>query len=685
MFETGVALGQAIAQHQAGNLDQAAVIYRRILDVAPSHADALHLLGLVASSQGRHREAVSLIGQAVNADPAQPVYLANLGLALGRNGRHEEAIEVLRRSLTLRPGDAGTQVKLGRALLDAGRPSEAIDPLGAALNGDYEDDADTWNALGRALAEADRQADAETCFRRALIADPRAAEARHNLGQIHFARGEWREAAEQLRHAVALAPGEALPRQQFFDSLMAEGAACGGRLEWREAAAAFAEAAQVRPESAEAHFNHALARSALGDLDRARAGYTEAIRLDPSHVRAHNNLSNLLTAAGQTEEAAGHLRAAIALDPGYWEAHYNLGIALQDIDRAEEALDCYRQVLRLRPRDADTRNNIGGVLLSRGRLEEAIAMYDEALEIQPDHPDAVWNKGLAQLALGDFANGWRGYEARQRQKRFPARSFPMPRWTGEDLAGKRLLVWAEQGLGDALQCLRYLPMLSARGAAVTVECQDRLQPLVRWAETTATICKRGEAGTAFDFHIPMMSLPGAFATGLDSIPPPGPEIRLPGDLIDFWREVIGQANGRQRIGVCWEGNRNNYDGRRRSMPAATIARLGAVGGARWFSLQADVPAPDGFEKLEHAGTDLADAAAIVTSLDLVITVDTMIAHLAGLLGRPVWTLVPFAADWRWMRGRDDSPWYPTMRLWRQSAPGDWDGVIDRVAAELQRS
>ncbi len=428
-----------------------------------------------------------------------------------------------------------------------------------------------------------------------------------------------------------------------------------------------------------------MARSALGGFEQARADYTEAVRLDPSHVRARNNLSNLLTGAGRTEEAAAHLRAAIEQDPNYWEAHYNLGVALQDADRAEEALQCYTQVLRLRPDDADARNNIAGVLLSRGRLEEAIALYDEALAIQPTHPDAAWNKGLAQLTLGDFANGWRGYEARLRQKRFPARDFPMPRWNGEDLAGKRLLIWAEQGLGDALQCLRYLPLLAARGAVVTFECQDRLAPLLRHAATGAVIAKRGQAGTAFDFHLPMMSLPGAFETGLESIPPPGPEIRLPAELLDFWNSAAGPANGRRRIGVCWQGNRNNYDGRRRSMPAGTMARLAHHGRARWFSLQADAHAPDGFEKLEHHGTDLADAAAIVSALDLVITVDTMVAHLAGLLGRPVWTLVPFAADWRWMRGRCDSPWYPTMRLWRQPEPGNWDAVIDRVAAELDAS
>lgn len=681
-FAAGIALGQAIEHHRCGRLDEAASLYRRILDAVPAHPDALHLLGLVASTQGRHREAVSLIGQAVTLDPSQPVYLANLGLALGRQGSHQEAAGALRRSLALRPCDAATLAKLGRALLDSGQPQEAIEPLGAALSGDYEQDAPTWNALGRAFAETGRTADGETCFRRALIADAACGEAWHNLGQLAFARGVWEEAAEPLRRATVLLPGEALPRRQLFETLLHLGARQAESGAWPQAAAAFCEAARVQPDSADAFFQAGVALSISGEIEASKASYAEAIRLDPGHVRAHNNLSNLLTGAGEPDEAIAHLRRAIEGDPDYWEAHYNLGIALADAGHAEQALACYDEVLRLRPGHADTRNNIAGILLSRGKAEEAIRQCDEALAIAPDHIDAAWNKALAQLTLGDFENGWRGYESRLRHQRFAARRFPVPRWQGEDPAGKRILVWAEQGLGDTLQFLRYLPLLAARGAAVTFECHDRLLPLIRHAATGAELVGRGQAGAEFDFHVPLLSLPLAFDTRLDTIPPPGPAIALPEDLLSNWRAVTAADGGRRRIGVCWQGNRHNYGGRRRSMPAATMARLAEAVPARWFSLQPDEPVPPGFEKPEREGCGLDGTAAIVSALDLVISVDTMVAHLAGLLGRPVWTLLPYGADWRWMLGRDNSPWYPSMRLWRQQRPDDWDGVIDRLAAAL---
>ncbi len=643
MHNTAELLREAVDLHRSGQGERAGAVYTRILEIDPSHADALHLLGLVSSDQGHNLEAAALIEQALALSPGQPTYMANLAMVVSRQGRHDDAIALYRRALDIHPGHAATLARLGRALLAAGRPGDAVEPLAESATRDPLN-ADTWNALGRARAESADWAGARESLARAIKIDPGFDEARENLLRVlpEAARllteaGDWASAAELYAEAVRLDRSK-----------------------------------ETTPASIDSRFNLALSLSATRRLEEARAQYEEVLRLRPEHPQAHNNLSNIFTGLGMPGLAEQHLRKAIAVDPSYWEAHYNLGVALTEMDRPLEAAECYRRVLALKPGHADSLNNVGGAMLSLNRIPEAIAAYDEAIAAQPGHPDATWNQALARLAVGDWERGLEGYESRLRQKGFRARSFAMPRWNGGEIAGRSILVWAEQGLGDAIQFLRFVPMLAARGARIVLECHERLMPLFSRAPGIGDLVRRDDPLPATDFEIPAMSLARAFGARPSTIPPPSPGFHV----------AARELGPGLKIGVCWAGNPHNHNGRRRSMPPELIAALcRAAPHANWFSLQYGATPPDPRIRPLVDG-DIADTAALILGLDLVITVDTMIAHLGGALGVSTWNLLMFAPDWRWGLEGDSTPWYPSMRLWRQSTPGDWAEVIERVGAAI---
>ncbi len=561
---------RALACHQAGDLKEAARLYRRLLTGDARHTDAMHLLGLIVSEQGEQEEAIRLIARAVELRPNTAVYLANLGLALRRAGKLEEAVHRYQRAIGLAPDNAGTHFKLGSALRDLLRLVEA-----------------------------------EQSYARAVTLDPTHIEA-------HYERAN---ALHQLsRYAEAIAGYEAV--------------------------------IALDPLHAEAHFNLAVTLMLENRIDEAEVAYRRALALHPDHAQAFNNLGHILQAKGRFEEALQCYRHSLHIKPDYVEAHYNLGVALQNQDRVEESAEAYRKVLALDPLHADAHNNLGSLHLAMNELPAAIACYQHAVELAPEHHDAPWNLGLAHLTLGRWDEGWKGYEWRFRMNPKLKKDFTQPLWQGEPLEGKTILLVAEQGLGDTIQFVRYRKELERRGARTIVDVQERLKPLIGDREDVP-----------FDYYAHMMSLPGILG---GAIPAEVPYLNVtPANLGPGFK-----------VGVCWCGNtsyKNNY---LRSMREEDIAPLQAIEGVRFFSLQ------------QKEGDTLLGTAQTVAGLDLVITVDTMIAHLAGALGRPVWTMLCFAADWRWMLGREDSPWYPAMRLFRQSRRGDWTGVVERVGNEL---
>jgi len=398
-----------------------------------------------------------------------------------------------------------------------------------------------------------------------------------------------------------------------------------------------------------------LALQALGRMDAAAASYRQALALNPNFAEAHNNLGNAQKALGDLEQAIGSYERALALHPDYVDAHSNLGLSLQLL----------------------------------GRFDEAAAHYERAIALNPDYAHARWNQALLQLLFGDLASGLRNYEWRWQSANKP-RNLKQRQWRGEPLKGASILLDVEQGIGDTLQFLRYLPMVQAAGGSVVLGVPANLRRLVAELPGLAYLGTSGEPLPPFDWHCPLMSLPLAFGTTLESIPTQTPYLSVPADAQRMAASLPWPADG-LRVGIAWAGSPTHLGDRFRSIPFPLLEPLLHIEGAHFFSLQlgpeaaqlatAQAPITD----LAPAITDLADTAALMQQLDLVIAVDTAVVHLAGALGRPVWVMLPFSPDWRWMLDREDSPWYPTMRLFRQPQFGDWPAVVDAMRIALLKN
>jgi tetratricopeptide (TPR) repeat protein len=458
-----------------------------------------------------------------------------------------------------------------------------------------------------------------------------------------------------------------------------------------EALASYEAALALRPGDHEALNNRGNALRALERHAEALASYDQALALVPRYAKAHGNRGHALLALGRHAEALASYRAAFA---GAADAPWLLGVAnaLQALEQPREALAAYERALALQPRLADAHGGRGNALQALNRHEEALAAYAAALAIDPGNAETHWNEGLARLALGDYRAGWEKYEWRWRAAslRMPARRLGRPLWLGEpELAGKTLLLHAEQGYGDAIQAIRYAPLVAARGARVLVACPAPLRGLFAAVEGVAAAFAEDDPPEPFDFHVPLMSLPLAFGTTVESIPAEVPYVRVAPERAEAWRGRLAGLPGR-KVGLAWAGNPRFAGARSKACPAERLAPLAGTPGCSFVSLQTGAAAFDvrafGGAVLADPALELAtfeDTAALIGALDLVISIDTAVAHLAGALGRPVWILLPFAADWRWMRGRADSPWYPTARLFRQPRPGDWEEVVARVRRELE--
>ena len=467
----------------------------------------------------------------------------------------------------------------------------------------------------------------------------------------------------------------------------------------REAAAFYRAALARDPTRPDTWANLGLTILAQGLAAEAMYCQREALRLDPARVEAHNNLGIAAHALNALAEAENHFRGALRLCPDHANATLNLGVTRHSLGYTEEAETLYRRARELGADPARAANNLALCLVERDRLDEAEAACRAALAAAPGYPEAAVNLAMILLMHGRFREAWPHYEARwsvpplANTARLPAAT----RWTGaQDLNGKTILLQAEQGFGDTLHFCRYAPMLAARGARVAISAPGALVRLMKSVPGVAVVADSGEPLPDHDFHCPMMSLPMAFDTVLETIPGSVAYLSPPADEAAAWRDRLAEAeiDGKLKIGLVWAGGQRPDQpqaaaiDRRRSMHLSTLLPLAGVKGCVFVSLQVGLPAKQAEMvpfPLIHAAdgfVDFADTAALISALDLVIAVDTAVAHLAGALGQPVWLLSRFDACWRWLRGRDDTPWYPTMRLFRQTAPGDWDGVVRRATAAL---
>jgi tetratricopeptide (TPR) repeat protein len=456
------------------------------------------------------------------------------------------------------------------------------------------------------------------------------------------------------------------------------------------------QALRINPDLAEAHGNLGNVLLDMGRPEEALASYEQVVRLRPDFAAVHNNRGLALLEMRKLDDAVASFRRAVEIDPDLVDAHSNLGHALGEQGCLEEALAHLRRALRLQPQHAEAQNNLGVVLGRMGKVTEALPCFQEALRLRPGLAWAHYNLGTHRLLLGNFEHGWPEYAWRWQTKDYLPRTFRQPLWDGGALAGKTILIYTEQGRGDTFQFIRYAPLLQERGAHVVLEGQPDLKELLSRCAGIDQWVSEGDPLPAFDVHAPLLNLPGLYGTTLATIPRAVPYLAADPARVARWREHLAALPG-LKVGVCWQGNPHYKTDRTRSVPLAAFADLARVLGLALVSLQhgagteqlAALADKDAIVDLvDHAqpGSQVwMDTAALLSALDLVVTVDTAIAHLAGALGVPVWLALAFRPDWRWMMDREDSPWYPSMRLFRQSQPGDWAGVFSRIGEALRKA
>ncbi len=511
-------------------------------------------------------------------------------------------------------------------------------------------------------------------------------------------RGDFAEAERLYRQVLEAAPSSFAARH-MLGVLKAQTGATAEALELIGAALA------QKPDAPDALFNYANVLKGAGRLEEALAGYGRALAARPDYpaalaaqretrgllAEALNRSGNDRRAAGKPEEALTDYDRALVLAPDYPDALNNRAAALWSLGRFDEALRGFDAALAAKPGYVEAHFNRGNVLRDMLRLDEAMQSFDRAIALDPGFAPAYRNKAFCALLMGDFASGLPLYEWRKRLKPpIEARHYAQPLWTGaEDIGGKTLFVYCEQGLGDAIQFYRFVAPALARGARIILSVQDSLLRLLENAVPKVELVGAGKAPAAFDYHIPLMSLPLALGTTVDTIPADVPYLKAQAPRIAHWGKRIGSHGF--KIGISWQGARGGVTSR--AMPLACFEGLSRLAGVRLISLQKDfgseqlaaLPAVESLgEEFDRGPDAFLDSAAVMENLDLVITLDSALAHLAGALGRPVWVALKQVPDWRWFLGRDDSVWYPGMRLFRQQADGDWAGVFARMQAQVAR-
>ena len=547
--------------------------------------------------------------------------------------------------------------------------------------------------IGEALQEAvtlqrqGRLREAERIYTRVLKAAPDQFDALNLLGAVKAQRGQAGEAYRLISKALTVNP-------HAPDAWVNLGHVLHALKRDQEALASFDRAIALKPDDSDALHQRGNALVALGRPQDALAAFDRALALAPRHPGVRLGRGIALAALGRRQEAVADFEAAITMMPANPVAHYNCGTALAALSRYEEAIAAFDQVLSLAPDHAEAWNNRGLALAALNRHDEALASYRKALVLHEDFADAHVNAAMALLLRGDFREGFTHYEWRWRRTGMPAhrRSFGRPLWLGEyPLARKTILLHAEQGLGDTIQFARYVPLLARAGARVVLEVQAPLLPVLGRLDGVAAIVARGEVLPAFDVHCPLGSLPLALKTEPEAIPADIPYLQADGERIERWRGRLA-ALAPPRVAIVWSGNPQHRNDAHRSIALSRLAELCADDSARFVGIQRELRSEDA-GWLERQGcitqvggelADFADTAAVIGLVDLVISVDTSVAHLAGAMGRPVWVMLPFSPDWRWTLAGEGSRWYPTARLFRQPSIGDWDAVIERLRGELKR-
>jgi tetratricopeptide (TPR) repeat protein len=622
------------------------------LSIDSRHAGGLHMLGTLAHQVGRQDVAIQLIRAAIGIEPGQAAYYSNLGTVLQSQGLLEEAATAYQEALERNPNLAEALMNLGTVLEAQGKPDQAA-----------------------------------ARFRAALDLRPDLAEAHMNLGNILQSQGNLVEAVRSHDRALALKPDFAEASFNRGNALQAQ-----GRLD--DAVASYQQALALKPAMPEAHGNLGNALQAQKRLDDAVACYERALDLKPDYAEAHYNLGNARQAQDLLTEAAACYERALTLKPQLPEAHFNLGNTRQAQENLEAAAACFERAITLKPEYAEAQYNLACVLQQQGRLDEALPHFQAAINLKPDYAQARFGQALAHIQGGDFTNGWRTYEARWQSidHDTPTRAYPLPLWNGDPLSSGRLLLWGEQGIGDEIMFAGLVRDAVRTGNRITLDCDARLQPLFARSFPEIEVVSGSNPDAKFAAHLPTGSLPGLFRTTESAFAASTARYLKP-DPVERDRFRFSYYDGRRLVGLAWQ-TKNQKTGRKRSIDLAALAPLFALPNIRWISLQygdfddldqhvALARAPILIDRAVDQLMNIDLFAAQVSATDQVLTIDNSTAHLAGALGVPVWLLLPFAADWRWLKDRQESPWYPTMRLFRQPTPGDWPSVLRGVHGALR--
>jgi tetratricopeptide (TPR) repeat protein len=546
---------------------------------------------------------------------------------------------------------------------------------------------DDYITLGDVLRDQGKLLDSISCYRKALQAKPDFADAYYRIGNAYYDLGELNEAISAYQNALIL-------KQDFVEAYFNMGKAFHDQGKPDEAISAYQNALALDPEMVEALYNLGIVFHEQNYIEAAISYYRHALEVKPDFPAAYNNMGNAFQVQGRFKEAIACYEKALQLSPDYAEAYYNLGKTFHDLYDYKKALAFYQKALELRPDYAKAHCNMGRSHHNLGNFQEAITCYKKALEKEPEYAEAQFNLSITYLLTGNFKDGWKGYEWRLKRNDLE-RTHPYrhkaPRWNGSPFVGQTLLIHSEQGIGDTLQFARYLPMVKALGGYVIFELRGSLTGLFQdfpgVDKLIGLSLSDKKSDIEFDLCVPLLSLPGIFRTSLETIPAGVPYLHADPEKIRHWRDRMSRKC--LKVGLVWAGNATYPN---RSCPLGQFSALAQVKGVKIYGFQKgeaatqvnDDSLPEGFLSANFGEDfkDFTDTAAALHNLDLLISIDTSVAHLAGAMGKAVWVLLPFVPDWRWLQDREDSPWYPTMRLFRQKTPGDWATVIKCMAEEL---
>jgi FkbM family methyltransferase len=595
---------------------------------------------------GNLADAEAVYQQVVAAEPQHLEAWFWLAMIADQRGNLNESVARYEKVLQIQPNSPEGHANLGSVFLKLRQFDRAIAQHRRAVEL-IPDHAKAHYNLAIALYENNQIADAIASYRTAVQLMPDYANAHHNLGMALYRQGEVAAAIEHYEKAVELEPSHASARNSLGVALYQQ-----------------------------------------GKLDEAIEQYRQAIALLPSYLSAHDNLGIALKQQRKLGEAAEQFRVAIAINPAYANAYINLGNTMRELGDYDQAIAYCQEAVRLQPENADAHNTYGCVLVDLGRLEEAITCYEAAVKYRPDFADAHLNLGIILLQVGDFQRGFEEYHWRWQTKQCPDLRYTHALWKGEDLTGKIILLTAEQGFGDTIQFARYASLIAQLGGRVVVACQKPLVRLLATVPGVAQCADRDKDNVETHVHTPFMELPYILGTTLDTIPATVPYVFPPADT---QIQLQTLANTQLKIGFVWATNPSNSTSGKRSCAVSHFLRLLEIPQIALYSLQKDaseadkalIQGHDRLQDLQDQLIDFADTAAAIAQLDLVITVDTAVAHLAGALGKPTWLLLAHVPDWRWLMQREDSPWYPTMRLFRQVQPDAWEELFDRVVIALR--